>query len=333
MDPRNSLGSFLWLVVVTLCIVTQSSASAQPAAPDGQTLAREAYAAGVAAFQQGDHVQALVHFAAADEAFPSPNVKLMLGRTLLQLDRKLEAYASLAAAVRDARSTGTTRYEQAANAASEELQRLAPSLATISLRVEDPTGRATLRVGDQEIPREAWADPIAAEPGEIDIVLTGPDGQRDAKQVEMPGGGGATLSMVVPTRAAPVLAEAPAPSRAAQLTQAATADSDRSQQLRLLSYVAAGVGTGGIVAFGVLGAMSNSQFSDLETSCPDRGACNAGLREHATRGQTYQTLANVSLGIGLSALAAGVVLWVVGLPGERSQLALSARGIQLTGAF
>ena len=64
-----------------------------------------------------------------------------------------------------------------------------------------------------------------------------------------------------------------------------------------------------------------------------RTACSGNLRDHATRGQTYQTLANVSLGIGLSALAAGVVLWVVGLPGERNRVALTARGVQLSGAF
>jgi hypothetical protein len=129
MDPRASLASYvLPLVMIGGLVLIGSAASAQT--PEAQTVAREAYAAGVAAFQHGDHAQALVNFAAADEAFPSPNVKLMLGRTLAQLQRRIEAYATLAAAVRDAHEGGP-RYDQTASAASEELRAIEQNLAII----------------------------------------------------------------------------------------------------------------------------------------------------------------------------------------------------------
>jgi hypothetical protein len=60
--------------------------------------------------------------------------------------------------------------------------------------------------------------------------------------------------------------------------------------------------------------------------------CAAALQDHATQGRTYQALANVSLGVGIAALAAGVVLWVIGLPDEQPS-ARSASATRLSGTF
>jgi hypothetical protein len=333
MDARGSLGSYVTrLVVIGFALALGSPASAQRADLDPQTRAREAYAAGVAAFQHADYEQARLQLMAADEAFSSPNVKLMLGRTLIQLERRIEAHASLAAAISEARSGSGARYEQTASTATEELRQLEQKLALISLRIDDPTGRASLHVGEREIVRDAWEEPIVAEPGAIEIALVGPEGQRDVKQLAMTGGSAATLTMLIPEHVpvpvveAPVRAMAPAP-------KAGTGSSHRNSDLRPLGYAAVGVGAVGIVAFGVLGALSNAQFAKLDAGCPDRAQCSASLKDRATLGQTYQTLANVSLGVGVAALAAGIVLWVLGLPGEHDRPILTARGAQLCGAF
>jgi tetratricopeptide (TPR) repeat protein len=337
MYPRKSPGTRSVLAAV-ICVghvgAWSERAHAQPVAPEPQTLAREAYASGVVAFQSGDYAQALAQFTTANAAFPSPNVKLMLGRALQQLGRRPAAYEAFQAAVRDANGGDITRYEQAANAAKEALQQLEAALAVIRVRIVDPSGEATLRVGNQEIARDGWSEPIAADPGAIEIALVGPDGQRDVKHLEMSAGTAATLSMALAERAQAGSSEpAVAVRPSVRPTAAVVTEADRRQQLRMFSYVAAGIGTGGIVAFGVLGAMSNAQFSQLDAGCPNRSACSPSLEAHATRGQAYQTLANVSLGIGLTALAAGVVLWVVGLPSEHSQVAVTARGVQLSGSF
>ena len=76
-----------------------------------------------------------------------------------------------------------------------------------------------------------------------------------------------------------------------------------------MGYVAAGVGVAGIVAFGVLGAMSNARFRQVGQRLSDAHELRSRAEDHATQGRTYQTLANVSLGVGIAALAAGVVLW------------------------
>jgi hypothetical protein len=331
MRVRSSFGLALGLAFACNLGV----ARAEPADSDAQTHAREEYAAGVAAFQRGDHEQAHAHFCAADAAFPSPNVKLMLGRALLRLGQLVAAHATLTAAVREAHAADSSqRYEQAASAADEELQQLAPRLATINVRVDDPTGSATLWVGTREIPRDAWQEPIVSEPGSIEVALAGPNGRRDVKLLELSGGAAATLAMSVPEAPPPTAALATAPTPATQPAAPAQAVSSesRGQTARSLGYVAAGVGVAGIVAFGVLGSMSNAQFNKLDSACPTRMNCDPALEDHATQGQTYQTLANVSLGVGIAALAAGVVLWVIGSPDEQRP-ASSARAPRLWGTF
>lgn len=331
MRVRSSFGLALGLAFAC----NLGLARAEAADSDAQTHAREEYAAGVAAFQRGEHEQARAHFAAADAAFPSPNVKLMLGRALLRLGQLVAAQATLTAALREAHAADSgQRYEQAASAADEELQQLAPRLATINVRVDDPTGSATLRVGKREIPRDAWQEPIVSEPGSIEVALAGPNGQRDVKLLELSGGAAATLAMSVPEAPPPTAALATAPTPVTQPAAPAQAVSSesRGQTARSMGYVAAGVGVAGIVAFGVLGSMSNAQFNKLDSACPTRMNCDPALEDHATQGRTYQTLANVSLGVGIAALAAGVVLWVIGSPDEQRP-ASSARAPRLSGTF
>jgi hypothetical protein len=333
MRVRCSFGLALGLCSI-VCASSLGKAAAQPADAAAQGRARDEYAAGVAAFQRGDDAQACAHFSAADAAFSSPNVKLMLGRTLLRQGQPVAAHAALTAAVREARAPGGERYEQTAAAADQELQQLAAQLAIINVRVDDPTGSASLRVGAREIPRDAWQDPIVAEPGAIEIELTGPSGRHDVKLLEMTGGTAATLAMSLPEASPPTAAGPSGPEKTVlpSAPAAAVAAEPQAGAARPLSYVAAGVGAAGIVAFGVFGALSSAEFDKLDHACPSRTDCDPALQTHATEGQTYQTLANVSLGVGIAALVAGAVLWVISAPDDKPPTS-TARAAQLSGSF
>jgi tetratricopeptide (TPR) repeat protein len=329
--PRTTvvIASFIAMILPLMA----AAQTPPPPAPEGpQAQARTAYSAGVLAFQRSDYETARQQFAAADEAFSSPNIRLMLGRALVQLGRLREAHAVLTSALEAAR--GAQKYEATARAANDELHELNKNVAIVNLRVEDPTGRATLTVGQHEIARDAWEEPIITEPGSIRITLTGPDGQTDVKELEMTGGSAATLAMLVPDKPA----EQPAPEPAvlaptAVAEYAPVPEQSSSRSLQSVSYVAAGVGAAGLVAFGVLGAMSNHEYTELDKACSGRAVCGAQFKDNATRGHTYQTIANVSLAVGVGAIATGLVLWVVGLPGERAHVALTPTGARVSGSF
>lgn len=292
--------------------------------PEQQAAARKAYGTGVAAFESGDNGRAYEQFLVADQTVASPNIKLMLGRTLIRLSRRTEAYRVLTQAVKTAGDV--PKYESAARAAREELHELEQQLALVRVRIADPTSNTTLKVDDQWIDRALWGDALPLEPGSVRIELSEPDGRHDLQQLSLSPGSSLTLDMKVPPPAlavapAPVATPAPAeppqpvnelppaPEPSAQPQRAANGGSSHS--LRPVSYIVAGVGVAGLAAFGILGTLSDKEFSRLESACPSGKGCDTKYRDNATRGQTYQTIANVSLGVGAAALVTGVVLWLV----------------------
>jgi hypothetical protein len=138
-----------------------------------------------------------------------------------------------------------------------------------------------------------------------------------------------------PRLQAPVPAVKPAP-EAPSPTSSPVPDAQsggRGRQLRGFSYALAGVGVIGISTFAVFGSMSHSQFAKLEAGCPEATRCDPALRDTATRGQTFQTLANVALVAGAAALTTAVTLWLVSLPEERAQVVIGPGSVHLRGSF
>ena len=310
-----------------LCALIAALAPCAVAAqsPEQQAAARKAYAAGVTAFESGDNGRAYEQFLVADQTVASPNIKLMLGRTLIRLSRRTEAYRVLTQAVKSAGDV--PKYESAARAAREELHELEHQLALVRVRIADPTSNTALKVDDHWIDRALWSEALAFEPGSVRIELSEPDGRHDLQQLSLSPGSSLTLDMRVPPAAVavaaaplaappPVAAEPPQPVSELPSTPEPVEPPQRAansggHSLRPVSYIVAGVGVGGLAAFGILGALSDKEFSRLESACPTAKSCDAKYRDNATRGQTYQTIANVSLGVGAAALVAGVVLWLV----------------------
>lgn len=83
--------------------------------------------------------------------------------------------------------------------------------------------------------------------------------------------------------------------------------------LRMYAYVAGGVGAAGILGFVAFGAMGRSKESDLRDSCsPD---CPQSEVDSV---KTKYLLADVSLGLGIAGLGAGVALFFLSQPKSRS---------------
>ena len=79
---------------------------------------------------------------------------------------------------------------------------------------------------------------------------------------------------------------------------------------RSTSISAGGVGAAGLITFGIFGGMTLSTYGDLDDTCPD-GNCPVGSQEDIDAGQTYQTVANVGLVIGLVGAAASATLFLL----------------------
>lgn len=338
ITPLLLAGALLALASVPRTLHAQDEAA--------QAEARGAYAAGVEAFGSADYARAQAQFTLAESKFPSPNIELMLGRSLVKLDRLLEAHRMLTQARDNAGQV--PKYANAASAARDELAELEKRLSVLRVRVIAPHGDETLQVNGELLAPIAWASPIVVAPGKVRLALARPGTAPEVKELVVAPGSTASLELrlraapapepvqetAVATRPAAVEAAPEAPVAPAGVTPLPAAPPHpRGQQLRGFSYALAGVGVVGLGAFAVFGTMSHGQFAKLEAGCPEAERCDPHLRDSATRGQTYQTLANVALVAGAAALTTAVTLWLVSLPEERAEVAITASSVQLRGSF
>jgi tetratricopeptide (TPR) repeat protein len=311
--------------------------SSEPVAGDEQAkdAAQGAYGAGITAFQQGSMEDAAAQFASADRLRPSPSAKLMLGRSLRQLGRRPEAQRTLEQAVAAAQSDGDSRYAQVAAAAQLELDELRSELGWLRLRIGGTRAGTAVEVAGRTL-----------EPGELQAALaveSGPqlvrvrDGGEVVLEREVMAEAGREIELAIELPAGQ--ADAPGtmvdvPQLTAEVTDGeATAAARSGLDLRNIGYGVGVFGVAGLIGFGVLGVSSAADFAELERRCPSRERCDARYERIASRGDTLQTAANLSLVVGLVGLATGVTLFVIGSREERSTIALTPSGIRAAGAF
>jgi hypothetical protein len=89
----------------------------------------------------------------------------------------------------------------------------------------------------------------------------------------------------------------------------------------------------GLVSFAVFGAMSASQWNDPEGACSTGKHCEPSLSKHAARGQTYQTIANVSLGVAAALLATSATLFVLHMGQDAPEIAVTPSGVRVRGTL
>ena len=90
----------------------------------------------------------------------------------------------------------------------------------------------------------------------------------------------------------------------------------------------------GLVTFVAFGAMSNSVYHDLDSSCGG-GPCPSSRADDISRGKRYQTIANLGLVVGILGAATGVTRFVLSAPKSKSttEVAVTPTGFLLRGSF
>ena len=270
----------------------------------------------------------------------SPNAHLMAATTLIKLGRSGEAYEALDEVVTEAEAAAATdpKYKKTAEGARSKQQEIEGDVGTVTvLGVADKASPgATLVVGGREIDPSRWSSPIRVNAGSVDVTLTG----EPTRTVEVMGGGSATVDLNAPLPGAEPIEDT-----------GIEMDSDggySGPDRMLITYIAGGVGVAGLISFGIFGGLAKSKFDSLEESCPTRTQCPLELEGDASDGKTFQTVANVSLGIGIAGVvvAAGFLTWELLDPAEeggespdgsdtaiRPRLGVGPGSLSLSGTF
>ncbi len=287
------------------------SAAAQSPHADSLTLsvetrAQDAYQIGRDRFRTGDFAAALDDFRRSLDLVDSPNTRMYLGRTLLQLGRLPESYATLDRAAGDAdrRSESEPRYAATRDSARAEADDIRRSIALVTVRVVSLPVGATLRVGGAEVPRTAVGFPLPFMPGEVIVELDAPGFAPTREIVILTPGGNAVIDLhprvdataVASPSMASVALQAPA-SRVLPPPPPSHWTAPRVAGLTLLTAGAATAIAG--VVFGVFAWSDHQVLSnqvELDQSSP-----------LIAQGEFHRDLANVLIGSG-SAMAVGGLL-------------------------
>jgi hypothetical protein len=110
--------------------------------------------------------------------------------------------------------------------------------------------------------------------------------------------------------------------------------SSGSRGARIAGYVIGGVGIASLATSGVFFGFRANKISTLDKVCPDR-QCTKAQQSDIDAGKLDTTVANVTLAVGVAAIAGGVVLILTSGPSKEQTVALapSLGGAQLIGSF
>ena len=221
---------------------------------------------------------------------------MMIVLMLTKLNRLGEAYREAIATIAEAEAAVKVnrKYATALAAARAKVKDFETQVAFINVVVAPQVIRSNsvLSVAGRSIPRDRWGVPHAVTPGRVTVALSGHPAR--------------TLN-VVAGRQYPVRFMTAASGDGQQSGPAdggTTPDGSKPRNLLLPGAVVAGAGGVSLILAGIFGGMAQGTFNDLEAQCPG-GQCPPEAQADIDSGIGFQTASNVTLVMGLVALAAG----------------------------
>ncbi len=334
---RTSLRSFATCAAFAAALMAASPARAEGVTPDAATAAQKKEAtdhfnAGKKAYEAKDWPRAVQELRASLNLVNSPNARLQLARALCDSGRLDDAWNEYGRTMDDANvlAAKEERYAKTADAATGERADLEGKIALVTITLQNVPPGATLTVAGRAIAPEQWTSPVAVPAGPADVVVADASGKALARQAVTAVEGQKTpVALDAQPPAPPPPPAAPTtispedrpdyvkPQPAAPPSPPAATSGGR-ESLRPWAYAAGGVGVAGLAAFAVFGALSSSDFNDLKGSCVN-GVCPPNKSGEISDGKTFQTVANVGLGVGIVGVAAGATLFVLSLGGRGGQ--------------
>ncbi len=328
---------------VALVAPARADDSAPTAAEKGR--AKKLLERGVKLYSQGKLDEAMTAFKQSREVAPDPKALLMIARVQRDQGELLKAHDTYKNAL-DQAEHAQARGE-ARRATIDELRRdlrdLDGILGWITIELSHAPSGTRVSIDGNDVTAKLEG-PIRVAPGPIVVLATAPGGVEKSRKLSVKAGETANVELAF-TWSGPsdqtLSDEADEADSGGTVAASEEPESPRaSGGGKTLAWVAGGVGVAGVAVFGVLGAMSNAKFSELEAACPDNH-CPPDLEGDRSDGQTFQTIANVGLVVGVVGLGTAVTLFALGGPSESAYSAKSSTprltvglgSIQLRGRF
>jgi hypothetical protein len=317
---RRFVSSVCLALVVSLLPVRAHGAGVETASGEQKRAAQKMFEAADGLYESGRFDEAAQAFRASYELVASPNSRLMIARSLRELQRYDDAFKEYQGTIADAEASGG-RYPDTLSAARAEADALKGQLAYLVIDASAADATAELRINGKSV---KWVpgEPVAMKAGKAEVELRLANGQTRHELFDLKPAEKHTLSAKsapVPPPALPVVA----PTQATNLSASPKPES-HSNGLRTAAYVAGGVGALGLTSFGVFGYLDRSTYSDLKSKCSS-GACASAQSSDIDAGRRYQLFANIGLGVAALGVATATTLFLVSSPGHSQERKVTLR--------
>jgi hypothetical protein len=343
--PSASVGArTIQSLLLAAALLGASPARAQEPREEQLAAARQLFNEGKDLEKTGQWGDALARFKKVAEVKITPQVRFHIALCEENLGKLVSAINGYEVAAEEARQVGATASDVAQNAPqrAEALRARVPKLRIVI------TGKMTRS--------RVLLDKAAIAAGLLDTDIPVDPG---AHKVEVETDGKVTASREVTlaenaSERVELAVDEPAPPAAAPSSPAERAPRPAPPDKQGLftfpppvpAIVAGGVGIASLAAAGIFFGLRQQTIAEVRDSCSDpsrdRG-CDPDTREIAERGETWNLLTDVFLGVGGAGLLTGGVLWLV-LPSDDGNDKPTARarslgvapapaGVRVFGAF
>jgi hypothetical protein len=304
--------AFLLLLSMTAAAAVAVSSPREAAAqqPDAATrqAARKVAEEGLKLFNDGDFTGALEKFNLADSLVPAPTLDVQAARCLVKLGRLVEASERYLEAMRaQLDKNAPVVHKKAQVDALKERDELVIRIPTVEIRVEGPLGEGKVTIDGQDVPVALLGQKRPIDPGKHTLVAKRQD---TSVTREVTVGEKETALAVLklpPLPPPPVVAPVKPP----------------GEGMRVAGRIALGVGAGGLIAFGVNGAVALSLQGKLRESC-EGGACGPADHGRVDSFNLVTTASTIGMIVGIAGAGAGVTLLLLapsGAPKPRDEKA------------
>lgn len=289
---------------------------------------------GAAAYEAGNHAQAITHFERAFELLPAPSLQLWAARSCAKLGRLVEAQQRYRQALAASAQVGDPAVQlDAQRAAKQELEQLAEQTPLLGVRVVGTAGQPARLTLDEQ--------PFASEPGQLTPVDPGHHvlvgsyrGQHVSLSVDLAEGERRELVLELsPAASGEQLPARADPARPPARAPAMTAGSS-AKAWQTAGWIGIGAGGALLLTGIVTRSVAQERYDTLQRQpgC-SRTQCAAAERDSVDRYHSMRTVSLVTSIGGLVVAAAGAGAVLLSPGDEEGGLALLPGGLLPSGVL
>ncbi|MDF3065610.1 MAG: uncharacterized protein K0R38_1211 [Polyangiaceae bacterium] len=248
----------------------------------------------------------------------TPQVRFNIALCEEKLGRLVAALGDYELAAADARAE---RAEQVAEEVEARLENLRQRIPKLTVKRGAGAEAAIIAVDGVSVGDQVIGMPMPTDPGPHTVEAKAPGFKPFRKSVRVAEQQSETIEITLDAEPPPPVALGPAGARS-------------EGRSRLPGYVIGGIGVASLGASAVFFGLRAGTISDLDKACPER-QCQPSSQSDIDAGKMYTTVANVTLAVGVAAVAGGLVLVLTSGPSSEPSVALAPApgGAQLLGKF